>query len=301
MSADKALRKAQPSTADIEVPDGPWNVDVWHIERPPRYATSGEVSCAVTICDRPAGRADGDPVRDTDVLCIAHRRRYKADKTTYDVAVFVEKQSSLRPILRPRGAMTAKLHFPPVDFRLVSSTLANELRYVTAIKTQRMRWHDPEYIAYVLRGAIELAVEYKITSLLDFPLPPADEKNATARLQTMFPAEKIRKSTHAFVQAFPGMRRLLRGGHGRLLGGRYLASIKLRLLRENQRRRRGTDLLVTSGLPLAAGGPKNACPGTASVRIPSLGNYPDIPARRLDLQPLPQRGGRTARTGGNVA
>lgn len=105
--------------------------------------------------------------------------------------------------------VTPKPHFPPVDFRLVSHTLATELRYIAAIKTTRMRWHEPEYICNVLRGAIELAVKYNIGSLLEFPLPPADIKNSASRLEAMFPGQVRTAITGDFALAIVGMRRLL--------------------------------------------------------------------------------------------
>lgn len=187
MTATGAARRPTPNS--FRVPDGPWNTDIWLIPRPNRQATSGSTTCAVATCDRPAGRAEGDPVRPTDVLCLGHRSRFRKSPDVTSIDTFIEEQSTARPILEQRGTTNRKPFYPPIDFTQAPGTLADELRYVTAIKTSRMKWRNGYYIYYVLRGAIDLAVKYGFGSLRDFPLPPPDLRGADNCLAAILPNE----------------------------------------------------------------------------------------------------------------
>lgn len=164
---------AGPSNDDsplgLAIPDGPWMADVWLIEKPVREVASGTLTCVVTTCDRPAGRANGDRARDTDVLCIAHRRRWrKACRAPDELNHFIDEQSEASPIRQPRGRPGGKTHHPPIDFTLLHPRLSEELRYVAAIKIGRNQWRDPRYVNEVLRAVIRIAGECGFTSLADF-------------------------------------------------------------------------------------------------------------------------------------
>lgn len=199
------------TTAALNIPDGPWNADVWVIQRPLRHVTSGEITCAVATCDGPAGRAEGDPIQATDVLCIPHRQRFWKGKVrgTSDVSEFIKQQATCSRIQPPRGRPPArKPYCTPIDFTRVSSTLANELRYIAAVKTRRMMWRDGDYIAKILGTAIDLAVKYTISSFREFPLPPA---NLTWRESCRFPMFPNETSSGArtFAGVVRGMRMVL--------------------------------------------------------------------------------------------
>lgn len=155
----------------LTVPDGPWMADVWLMERPLREVTSGTELCAVATCEGPAGRAEGDPARDTDVLCVAHRRRLRKTTGSKHLARFIEEQALATPIRNSRGRQSRRPYFPAVDFARASPRLRNELRYITAIKIGRNQWRDPRYVNDVLRSAIRIAVDREYLSLAEFAGP----------------------------------------------------------------------------------------------------------------------------------
>lgn len=158
-----------PENELLPVLDGPWTADSWLIERPTRFEASGAEQCRVGACNLPAGRAEGDPARPTDVLCVAHRRRLmKRGGGAAALDEFVQEQASASPIRAPRGANSRQPHYPAVDFWRAPARLANELRHVTSIKVRRQHWKQPEYVNSVLRGAIDFSRETGADSLTSF-------------------------------------------------------------------------------------------------------------------------------------
>lgn len=147
--------------APLPIIDGPWNADVWNIERPLRFETGGDRECFVESCTAPAGKALGERPRPEDVLCVAHRRRRAELPKLVSVTDFIEMQKSASPIRQPRGAKNRLEFFHPIDFRLIHHRLAEELRYVTSIKVNRNNWRDPRYANDVLRTAIAIGVRYQ--------------------------------------------------------------------------------------------------------------------------------------------
>lgn len=152
--------------------------DVWILSRELRDVTSGETTCVVDSCDRPAGRAEGRRAWETDVLCVAHRRRWRkrADRKM-TLERFIEEQADAAPILRPRGAVTRSRSYPPIDFTLAPPRLREELRYVVAVKVQRNQWRGHEYVTKVLRSAIEIARSRGYVSLTEFAGPNGLERS----------------------------------------------------------------------------------------------------------------------------
>lgn len=171
-SAVPEPREEHDSPLGPPIPDGPWMQDVWVMWRPKREEASGTINCAVANCERPAGCAAGDVPRETDVLCVPHRRRLrKMPGASESLASFIEEQATASPILRRRGANTRKPDFPPVIFALAPAQLRADLRYVTAIKIKRNQWRNPEYVNAVLRSAIQFAADKGHTCLSDFAGP----------------------------------------------------------------------------------------------------------------------------------
>ncbi|MEV0899074.1 site-specific integrase [Actinoplanes sp. NPDC049802] len=173
MSTD--LRQMNPATspapASLPILPGPWQSDVWLIERPLQLVASGTSECVVAGCNRPAGTAEGDKPRPTDVLCVGHRRRLRKQGGGMSaVDAFVAEQSGARPIRAPGGAVTRKPFFPPVDFTLADPQLALELRYITGIRITRGHWTCGEYVVNVLRETLAYGREHQLRSLLDFPV-----------------------------------------------------------------------------------------------------------------------------------
>ena len=203
--------EAQPTAPQVlQIPEGPWNVDVWHIPRVQQVSVpTGDNACAVTTCERAAGRIIGEATKDTDVLCLGHRRRFWKRGQQMSVAEFISQQGHLRPICRPRGKPPARKDFcDPVDFTKVSPILANELRYIVAVKSTRFIWREPNYVASVLRTAIKLASKYNFDSLRDFPTAPTEIHDRHERLHAMFPCETGPGAMN-LVAAIPGMLALL--------------------------------------------------------------------------------------------
>lgn len=192
--------------AHLQVPEGPWKAPTWAIERPVRFSTSGTEVCAVSGCDRPAGRAEGDVARATDVLCVAHRRRMAKAKAR-DLADFITSQAG-KPIYPARGARTRRPTYPVVDFTLVDPNLAHELRFVTGTKINRRAWRDPKYIAGVLRAAVEYAAGTGVTTLMDFPAAP-DGPFGSHRRTEMFPG-LVGAHWRDLTSALPSMVKVLR-------------------------------------------------------------------------------------------
>lgn len=178
------------ANAALRVPDGPWNADVWLIKRRPRFPVSGEITCAVSTCDYDAGHVEGEKVRESDILCAGHRRRFMHVRPEVSVAEFVAQQATARTLDQHTGGIPLRPHYPPVDFTRAPPTLANELRYIAAIKTRRMLWRNPEYVSITLRAAIDLADKYGFRSIRDFPLPPKEMKTGPERLAATFPNER---------------------------------------------------------------------------------------------------------------
>jgi len=160
------IEHAQRDTQLLRVPDGPWMADRWQVARPRRLDTDGTLTCAVACCDRPAGGAKGDIPKPSDVLCLAHRRRFSKISPLPALDHFIEQQA-FRPILRARGANTRTEIYPTVDFTRVHPRVAHELRYVTAYKVSQRRWNNSEYVSSALRGILLFAERLGLTSLLD--------------------------------------------------------------------------------------------------------------------------------------
>lgn len=159
----------EPGLDLLPVLHGPWTAETWLIERPARFQASGESACLVLRCSHPAGRAEGDPARPTDVLCVAHRRRHaKRGGGTAALDDFISEQASASPIRAPRGANSRQPHYPSVEFWKAPTRLANELRHVTSIKVRRQQWKDPQYVNAVLRGAIDFSRRTGAESLTAF-------------------------------------------------------------------------------------------------------------------------------------
>lgn len=188
-----------PEPVGLSIPPGPWQDDMWLIERPVREATSGTDECAVTSCALPAGRAVGDRPHDTDILCVAHRRRLRKSASQPRLSTFIEEQATASPIRKPRGDPGRRQHYPPIDFTLVSPRLREELRYVAAVKILRNHWRDPRYVNGVILQAISVARAKGHTSLSDF----ADNAglHLTRRRASEFPAP--------LGDALPGMLQLV--------------------------------------------------------------------------------------------
>lgn len=190
MSAAEAAEQEPVANVGFRVPDGPWNADVWLIERGPEYPVSGEITCAVATCDRNAGHVDGEEVREYDILCAGHRRRFVCAKPRPSIAEFVAQQATARTLDQHTGGIPKRPHYPPIDFTRAPPELANELRYIAAIKTKRMIWTNARYVSITLRAAIDLAGKYGFRSLRDFPVPPKDMKTGSERLAATFPNER---------------------------------------------------------------------------------------------------------------
>lgn len=171
----------------LPVIDGPWNSDVWLMERPLRYETAGDRPCAVDECDRPAGKALGDKPRPEDILCVPHRRRRAKLPQLVSVSEFIQTQSGSSPIRLARGARTRLQYFHPVDFTRVHPRFAEELRYVTSIRVNRNIWRAPEYVNDVLRAAIHLGAHVGAVHVADLsgileaphPAPPLSDSPAS--------------------------------------------------------------------------------------------------------------------------
>ncbi len=173
MSADRRQsgRVISPVPASLPVLPGPWQSDVWLVERPLRFVAGETSECVVAGCTRPAGTADGDKPRPIDVLCVGHRRRYRKQAAGMaTLGVFIAQQASARPIRAPGGANTRKPFYPSIDFTVADPRLAEELRYITGIRIQRGHWTSGEYVVNVLREALAYGQTHQLRSLLDFPV-----------------------------------------------------------------------------------------------------------------------------------
>lgn len=162
----------------LDIPDGPWMADPWLMPRPQREATSGHDTCIVDGCEHPAGTPDGEEHKQEHRLCLGHRRRRRKDRQgTASVEDFAKEQAERSPILKPRGARTAKDHYPPIDFRLVHPRYADELRWVTATKVLRGKWRNDYYVNRLLRLLIEYGTRYDLHHVADL-LPIIEEIDA---------------------------------------------------------------------------------------------------------------------------
>ena len=175
MTSEAIIREPAPSV-DLAIPPGPWDADVWLIEKPQRLETSGSTECAVRTCERPAGTADGDWPQPSDVLCLAQRRRRHKDPKARGLSVedFIEYQATASPIRLPRGARTRVTHLPPIDFTRVSPRLARELRWLTARNVNRGTGRDVEALNQLLRKCIAIGAANGYESILEFPTDPDD-------------------------------------------------------------------------------------------------------------------------------
>jgi integrase len=182
---------------------------VWVIERPLRLAAGSTSACAVPRCGRPAGRAAGDKPRETDVLCVAHRRRHLKSARKLPVRQFIDEQAAASPICAPRGAQTRKPHYPPIDFTRLRPRVAHELRYIVAHKLRRGGWGDNEYIHSVLRYAVAFCEHFALESLLQHPLDKLTAKAASGDFLQPLPTGKRRGGRRNFMLALPSMIRLL--------------------------------------------------------------------------------------------
>lgn len=208
-SGAEPLDRGSVDTLDLPVPQGPWLADVWLIERPLRLATSGTAVCAVPGCGLPAGRADGDKPRETDVLCTPHRRRHLKSARKMPVRQFIEEQAAAHSIGAPRGAHTRKPHYPPIDFTRVRPRVAHELRYVVAHKLQRGGWSDNDYIHSVLGCAVAFCEHFALESLLQYPLSALTTMAASAEFRAQMTAGKHAGRIWNLKLALPSMIRLL--------------------------------------------------------------------------------------------
>lgn len=197
----------EPLAGRLPILDGPWNADVWELERPVRLATSGTTECVVATCSLPAGAAEGDRPQATDSLCTGHRRRRAKGSHEATLEQFIQNQATARVIGRSRGANTRKPTYPAIDFRLVDPRLADELRYVVSIKVNRNSWRDPRYVNTLLLAAIFLSRKYCAIHLNEMPAAlerelhvPADKTNVDVMSNT---------ARRDFGAALPGMLRTL--------------------------------------------------------------------------------------------
>ena len=203
------LERDPVDTLDLPVPQGPWLADVWLIERPLRLATGGTTACAVPGCGRLAGRADGDKPRETDVLCIPHRRRHLKSARKMPVRQFIERQATAHPIGAPRGAQTRRPHYPAIDFTRVQPRVAHELRYIVAHKLQRGGWADNDYVHSVLRCAVVFGEHFALESLLQYTLSELTSMAASADFRTQLTSGKRIGRVKNFQDALPSMIRFL--------------------------------------------------------------------------------------------
>lgn len=155
-----------PRYPQLRTIEGPWNADVWLIERPLRYETAGNLECAVEACARPAGKALGDKPRPDDILCLAHRRRRAKMPSLPSVSDFIAEAASTSPILRPRGAVRRIAYYQPIEFTLIHPRLAGELRFVTGVRVNRNSWRNAEYVNSVLRAAIAVGSQIGADSVV---------------------------------------------------------------------------------------------------------------------------------------
>lgn len=192
-----------PAYPPLRVIEGPWNTDVWLIERPLRYETAGDQLCAVEACGRPAGKALGDKPRPDDVLCVAHRRRRAKLPSLPSVSDFIDAQASTSPIRKPRGVSGRLDFYRPIDFTLVHPRLAEELRFVTGIRVNRNSWRNPEYVNSVLRATIAVGHQTgaetiaEVADKLDSPDPRWRQQGA--------PEFIGRQAIHNLSLALPAM------------------------------------------------------------------------------------------------
>ncbi|WP_144796578.1 tyrosine-type recombinase/integrase [Microbacterium paludicola] len=191
----------------LPTPAGPWNQPVWLVERPVRFATAGDLDCAVSGCTRPAGTAPGDLPKAEDVLCVAHRRRRIKSTPAPSVPDFISLQATASPIRLARGAMTRKKFHKPIDFTFVHSRLAEELRYVTSIQINRNRWREPAWVVTLLRAALQIGHDRQLVHVADFSDALDDvDLSWTDRASTRFVGLGGLRNLRL---ALPGMRKIL--------------------------------------------------------------------------------------------
>ena len=180
---------------------------MWLVERPLRFVAGDTQECAVAGCGRPAGTAEGDKPRPTDVLCVGHRRRH--NKQGGGIAIveeFIAQQAQARPIRAPGGVNTRKPFYPPIDFTLIHPQLADELRYIAGTRIRRGHWHSGEYVVNILRAAIGYGREYRLRSLLDYPV----DRLALDRSRVDDHAEEFRGGGRGFRDFRCAIRKMVR-------------------------------------------------------------------------------------------
>lgn len=159
-------------------------------------------------CTLPAGTPGGQRPRPKDVLCVGHQRR-SVKSPNPDLQKFIEDQASARPILKPRGARTARSHYPPIDFTRADPQFVEELRWVTATKIGRNTWRGDEWVNQVLRETLSLAERLHIKTLHELAAVAA---RATER-------DDVADVPHSVRLAAASMARLLEESrHGSLMG-----------------------------------------------------------------------------------
>jgi integrase/recombinase XerD len=192
---------------NLAVPPGPWDADAWIIERPDRFHTSGDQTCAVATCDRPAGRAQGVKAHIADVLCISHRRRFKKCKEP-SISTFIETQRTARPILNPRGKTNRK-PFSPITFNRIRPGAAHELRYIVGMKIKIRSWSDSRYIHQCVSAAVELCALFDIDSLRAHSLDSLISLAAGDRFQTHCHERGMQSARRVLLDALPSAMKLL--------------------------------------------------------------------------------------------
>jgi integrase len=184
---DKALSvpghdREWPTAAGVYcVPEGPWNADVWLMEKHPRHAKGRAASCRVDGCGVPAGTPEGSRPRKTDVLCLGHHARYRKQVPLPDLQIFIAEQATAKPIRKSPPAATHQRFYLPVDFTRVHPLYAQELRYMVATKVRRGQWSDSVYVNQVLRTLLELGRLTGRSSLLESPDSLAGQLESVVR------------------------------------------------------------------------------------------------------------------------
>ncbi|MCW2763952.1 MAG: hypothetical protein JWR85_4153 [Marmoricola sp.] len=163
-----------PLPSSLPIMEGPWNSDVWLIERPVPPRPSGDVACAVATCSGLAGRAQGQKARSSDVLCASHKTRLRKARQGHDIERFIAEQALARPILEARGVRERQTHFSPIDFTKVPESFADEIRYIAGIKIARNHWTSPSYTHKVVVTAVEIGARIGATTLRGLPSTEAE-------------------------------------------------------------------------------------------------------------------------------
>jgi integrase len=197
-------------TGMLCVPEGPWNADVWLMEKHPRHAKGGTASCAVERCGVSAGTPEGSRPRKTDVLCLGHHARYRKQVPLPVLQTFIAEQATAKPICKSKPAPNRKRFYPPIDFAAVHPQFARELRYVVATRVRRGQWSDSAYVNQVLRVLLELGRLTGRHSLLE------DPEGVLGQLQSVVRPEPSRRISATAIReaaaTLPGVLEVLTEG-----------------------------------------------------------------------------------------